>query len=276
MTGRLVIQEVPQGPDGYYTGLTINRTVYPEIRLLKSASPTGTGVDWRIYVSGTNTDTAPALSFFARNATGATTGSVFRIYANRIVQMEGTPVTLAGEVGTVLKFRDGVDGDDRGIGIRDMRDYGHPAGAGLAAINYPEQTLAPLSVASPNYPYQAVTRAYLETFTAGVIAFSDGWSNYGGTYGNVQPVLSTNGMVTMEGLFRHAAGRAVTEGTTYSLGALPAGYRPATTQIVPGYGANPHQAIRINVEAAGTMSYIPTETGTLGYLSFSGNSWRAA
>jgi len=276
MTGRLVIDNVPTGTDTYNTALAVIRATYPEIKLLKQSSPAGTAADWRVYISGINTDGAPALSVYPRNAAGAHTGGIFRVYGDRVIQMEGTAPTAAGEIGAVLKLKWGTAGDDRGIGVRDNRDYGHPAGIAMSVINYPEGTLAPLSTANPNSPQHTVTKLFLETFTAGAIAFSDGWSNYGGIYGTVQPVLSTTGLVTMEGLFRHAAGRSVIEGNSYPLGVIPAGYRPVSAQILAGYGANPHQAIRVNVDATGTMTYIPTMTGTLGYLSFSGHSWRSA
>jgi hypothetical protein len=191
------------------------------------------------------------------------------------VQVEGPAPAAAGALGAVIKFKWGTVGDDRGIGLRDMTDYGHPAGVAMAAINYPEGTLAPISVLNPGAPQHAVSRAWLETVSAGVIAYSDGWSNYGGAFGTAQPVLSTNGLVTMEGIFRHA-GKAVAPGTAYSAAVLPVGYRPVAHQVFTGSSGNPPQALRIDLDVTGVVTFIPTASATITFLSFGGSTWRAA
>jgi hypothetical protein len=161
----------------------------------------------------------------------------------------------------------------RGIALRDNTDLGHPSiTSGITIVN-DAGAVMPLTVASPNYPYQAVTKIHLETMTGTALTYADSWYSYGGGYGVTQVVKSTTGLVTIEGIFGHA-GKAVTAAVAYQLGTLPVGYRPAVSTIVPGTASIPNQVVRVDLSPSGAMTFIPQTTGTLSYLSFAGACWR--
>ena len=54
------------------SAIIVNKDTYPQIQLNKTNQPAGIATDWRIYISGNETEPNPSLGFIPRDKTGAT------------------------------------------------------------------------------------------------------------------------------------------------------------------------------------------------------------
>ena len=264
LQSRMISDNVALGGDLSSTGIEIRRSTYPELRMTKQANTVaGVAMDWRLYISGTDTDTTPALSLFARDSTGTHTKTTFRFYGQPgagggIFQIESDSAEAKGwvpPVGAVMKLRDGTTGDDRGIGLRDNTDQGHSAGVGLTAIQYPAGTPAPITAMDPNSAQHVVTKNYLENRTSSSMANSGTW------------VMSTNYLYKQGGWVFLTIGTSKSTAQTGAgevIATLPVGYRPPFQVSFSAWGGavSGSGGRRMWIFAANTNGTITLPSGT--------------
>lgn len=165
-----------------------------------------------------------------------------------------------------VRFKNGVN--ERVVGLRTTSGgtigIGAHDGAGV---------VQPFAVGNANVAEHAVNRSYLEATTTAAFGYQDAWYEYGGAFGSTQLRKAADGMVTVEGIFRHA-GKAMTAGATYQLATVPVGFRPAFQVLAAGNAT--YQAVRIDVMTTGVVTIAPAVAVTATYASFAGCSWKAA
>ena len=103
--------------------------------------------------------------------------------------------------------------------------------------------------------------------------FQDSWFEYGGGFGPSRMVKTADGLVTVEGIFKHA-GKAMTANVAYNVATVPVGFRPAAQTLTSGN--TQYQACRVDVYPNGNVTFNPMTAVTATYMSFAGQSWMAA